>query len=212
MMLHDFRTKSIFQRGCLAWGIITTRLLVVMWSALAKLSLFLWGVRVGRGLRVSGPIRIRNAGCLKIGKRVRLNSGPRLNYVGGDRRIALWIGSQGDLEIGDDCGISNSTIICTHSVSILEGTLIGGGCDIYDTDFHELTPESRARRDGSVGKGEVKIGPRAFVGSGCRVLKGVTIGEGAVIGAGSVVTRDVPSFEIWAGVPAKHIRTIRETA
>ena len=37
------------------------------------------------------------------------------------------------------------------------------------------------------------------------VLKGVTIGNGAVIGAAAVVTRNIPPFEIWAGVPAKKI-------
>lgn len=90
--------------------------------------------------------------------------------------------------------------------------MIGGGCDIYDTDFHELAPGDREKRTGLVGRGKVTIGPHAFVGAGSRVLKGVTIGEGAVIGAGSVVIRDVPPYEIWAGVPAKHLRKIEREA
>ena len=39
-------------------------------------------------------------------------------------------------------------------------------------------------------------------------LKGVTIGKGSVVGAGSVVTRDVPDGEIWAGNPAQFIRCV----
>ena len=39
------------------------------------------------------------------------------------------------------------------------------------------------------------------------ILKGVTIGARAVIGAGSVVTKDVPDGEIWAGNPAKRIHS-----
>jgi acetyltransferase-like isoleucine patch superfamily enzyme len=39
------------------------------------------------------------------------------------------------------------------------------------------------------------------------VLRGVTIGDGAVVAAGAVVTRSIPAREIWAGVPARHLRT-----
>jgi acetyltransferase-like isoleucine patch superfamily enzyme len=54
----------------------------------------------------------------------------------------------------------------------------------------------------------VRIGPHAFVGANCVILKNTTIGEDAVVGAGSVVTRDVPAGEIWAGAPAKFIRKV----
>ena len=38
------------------------------------------------------------------------------------------------------------------------------------------------------------------------VVKPVTIGERAIIGAGSVVTKDIPANEVWAGNLAKFIR------
>lgn len=45
-----------------------------------------------------------------------------------------------------------------------------------------------------------------WLGMGCFVKAGVRIGQGAVVGMGSVVTHDVPPYEIWAGNPARKIR------
>lgn len=53
---------------------------------------------------------------------------------------------------------------------------------------------------------DVVIGDDVWIGANCIVLKGVTIGTGAVIAAGSVVTKDVESYSIYGGVPAKKIR------
>ena len=51
--------------------------------------------------------------------------------------------------------------------------------------------------------GRVKIGPKALVGAGAVILRGLTIGEKAIIGAGAVVTKDVPPGEMVIGIPAK---------
>ena len=45
-----------------------------------------------------------------------------------------------------------------------------------------------------------------WIGAKCLIKGGVTIGTGAIVGMGSVVTRDIPPYEIWAGNPAKKIR------
>ena len=42
-------------------------------------------------------------------------------------------------------------------------------------------------------------------------MSGVTIGRGSIVAAGSVVTKDIPSCEIWGGVPARKIRDRFET-
>lgn len=54
--------------------------------------------------------------------------------------------------------------------------------------------------------GDVRIGKGATVGANCTILPGVTVGAGAMVGAMSLVNRDVPPGEFWAGVPAKKIR------
>ena len=46
-----------------------------------------------------------------------------------------------------------------------------------------------------------------WIGSGAKVLDGVKIGENSVIAAGSIVTKSVPPFTVYGGVPAKLIKT-----
>ena len=51
-----------------------------------------------------------------------------------------------------------------------------------------------------------KIGNDVYIGHDAFIMPGVNIGDGAIVGARSVVTKDVPSYTIVAGVPAKTIR------
>lgn len=55
---------------------------------------------------------------------------------------------------------------------------------------------------------EVCISENAFIGAHSTILKGVTIGTNSIVGACSVVTKDIPSNEVWAGNPARFIRTV----
>ncbi len=55
----------------------------------------------------------------------------------------------------------------------------------------------------------VKIGAQVWIGSRVILVPGVTIGEGAVLAAGSVVTRDVPPWQLWGGNPAHFIKNLR---
>lgn len=50
------------------------------------------------------------------------------------------------------------------------------------------------------------IGNDIWIGDRAMIKAGVTIGDGAVIGMNSVVTKDIPPYEIWAGNPAKMIK------
>jgi acetyltransferase-like isoleucine patch superfamily enzyme len=199
--------------------IIRKKVFLVLWAMIRRLKasyctqwarFLLWGhgAKVGSDLIVTGWIRIKVYGRIHVGDHVRINSGADVNIVGGDRKTNILVGPNGCLEIENGVGLSNSTIIAMQSVKLLSNTMIGGGCDIYDYDFHEIDPDERFEKTGNVGVKEVVIGPDAFVGSHCIILKGVRIGKGAVIGAGSLVTRNVPDYEMWAGRPAKFIRRI----
>ena len=111
--------------------------------------------------------------------------------------------------IGDNVGISGSSICARKSVTIGNNVLIGSGCLITDSDAHPI--DWRARREGNedgVSCDPVLIGDDVFVGSRSVILKGVTIGERTVIGAGSVVVRDIPADCIAAGNPARVVKKL----
>lgn len=55
-------------------------------------------------------------------------------------------------------------------------------------------------------KGEVHIEDDVFIGVNTIICNSVTIGRGAIVGAGSVVTKDIPPYQVWAGNPAHYIK------
>ena len=57
-------------------------------------------------------------------------------------------------------------------------------------------------------EGPIHICKNAHIGSRAVIMPGVTVGEGSTVAAGAVVTKDVPSYVIVAGVPAKVIKII----
>ena len=89
--------------------------------------------------------------------------------------------------------------------------MIGGNCVIYDSDFHSLNPQDRKDRlkdKNNAKKAKVIIEDNVFIGSHTTILKGVTIGKNSVIGACSVVTKNIPKNEVWAGNPISFIKKI----
>lgn len=64
-------------------------------------------------------------------------------------------------------------------------------------------------RDTLTKKNKIIVEDEVWIGANVTILPGVRIGTCSVIGAGSVVTRDVESYSIYAGTPAKKIRNLR---
>lgn len=149
-------------------------------------------------------------GCtqnISIGDNTTIRSGKYGgNYVGmGKTRFFVF--PEGEIEIGNKVGISNSIFVSRAGIKIEDEVMIGGGCRLYDSDFHSLDYETRVHSgDSDIKSAPIYIKKGAFIGAGCIILKGVTIGEGSIIGAGAVVTKNVPDHEIWAGNPAGFVR------
>ena len=78
--------------------------------------------------------------------------------------------------------------------------------------MRSLWPDADAPADYHATRGDVSIGHDVWLGSGCMILSGVTVGHGAVVAARAVVTRAVPPYGIVAGNPARLVRTRFEAA
>lgn len=150
-------------------------------------------------------------GTIEIGSGFKCNNKIKSNSVGLIQPCVFNISSPGSrLIIGDNVGISGSSICARKSVTIGNNVLIGSGCLITDSDAHPINwLDRREGRNGSTQCAPVEIGDDVFIGARSIILKGVTIGDRAVIGAGSVVTKDVPADALVAGNPARVIRLLK---
>jgi len=177
-----------------------------------SLNFYLKDITIGKKYKIYGNIFIENSGKIVIGDNFKANSGKRYNPIGGDTVLRLICTKNAELSIGNNVGTSNSTIYCATKIVIEDNVAIGGGCKIWDTDFHSLDPTIRLTaldKGVNIKTGTINIKKNAFIGGGTVILKGVTIGENSVIGASSLVSADVPANEIWGGNPAKFIRKLQ---
>ena len=152
-------------------------------------------------------------GEIVIGKHFHCNNKLLTNSVGIFQPCIFNVSASGSsIRIGDNVGISGSTLNAAKSNIIGDNTIIGSGCLITDTDSHPIKAADRLRPDWpKLTKSKpIVIGKNVFIGARSIVMKGVTIGDGAVIGAGSVVTKDVPANAIAAGNPAKVVKMIEQ--
>jgi len=149
-------------------------------------------------------------GKIYFGKNVLINSNKWSNPVGLSSSTYLCVNRDAVIEIGNNVGISNALLYAREKITIEDDVIIGGGCQVLDNDFHSLDYAIRRTHldQENVVSAKIIIRRGVFIGTGSIVLKGVEIGEQSIIAAGSVVTKNIPSFEIWGGNPAKFIRSI----
>lgn len=136
----------------------------------------------------------------------------KMKYCGKNVRLdwSVHILVPQEFEIGDNTSISSfTTVYATFGVKIGKNCLISSNCGIssYNHVSNSANRHDDVEKDKEFSK-PVVIGDNVWIAMNCCVLPGVIIGDNAIIGAGSVVTKNVPANEIWAGNPAKFMKRI----
>jgi acetyltransferase-like isoleucine patch superfamily enzyme len=123
-------------------------------------------------------------------------------------KIGAFVEIQKGVVIGKNCKVSSHSFLC-EGVHIADNVFIGHNVTFINDKF------PRATTDGGVLQTEENwecvetfVGEGASLGSSVTVLCGIQIGRNAIVGAGSVVLQDIPENTVYAGNPAKFIRSL----
>lgn len=169
-------------------------------------------IRYGKNMRLIGwPFLFRYPQAqLQLGDNVTINSSFFSNLLGLYQRTIIIARGAGRIYIGDNVGISGSTIYAREEITIGNHVLIGANTKIMDNDFHPIEVEARnANNFNSLKCRPVHIGDNVFIGCNSLILKGTEIGENSIVGAGSVVCGKFPENVVIAGNPARVIKTLQ---
>ena len=145
-------------------------------------------VLIEQGVRIFHEDTVEIGANTYIGHDVLIGGDPRNGIKIGKR---CWIGfkcmmfGQGGIEIGDDVGIGEGVVVLSEYLDPMSGS----GPLIHRKQVLQKTV----------------IESGAEVCCNSVIWSGVRIGECALIMHGTVISQDVPAYEIWSGVPAKKV-------
>ena len=164
---------------------------------------------IGRDFNIWGSIRIliHGQGFISIGKSFHAVSSRKRSFITLFSPVHLTTIGEAQIIIGDHVGLNGTTITSRKKVSIGDYTMIGPNTIIVDNDGHNAWPP-RQRWTTSGKSEEIIIENDVWIGMNCIILKGVRIGAGSIISAGSVVINNVDENSLYAGNPAKKIKSL----
>lgn len=115
------------------------------------------------------------------------------------------------IEIGDNVTIEDFCHIgCIEKIRLGSGTMIASRVYISDHNHGNITPEDfnsiPAKRP--LSSKPIVIGKNVWLGEGCSILPGVSLGNNVIVGASAVVTHSFPDNCVIAGVPARIIKQL----
>lgn len=174
-----------------------------------------WGLELRAGTRQFLPFsnkRMEIEVPAMVGRDVFLD----VEFIGAGSYICTNTYARNIKSIGRFCSISeNNSFGCPdHALSLItsHSCIVNPGSTWYTPfiDFNDasdwIDKNISLFNEESKDKSKIVIGNDVWIGTHVRVMNGVKIGDGAVIASQAVVTKNVPPYTIWGGVPAKMIR------
>lgn len=135
--------------------------------------------------------------------------------------VKIWHNSQvvAGAQIGDDCTIGHNCLICSKA-KLGRGVKLESNIDIWDLvtleDYvfvgpsavftNDLNPRAKYPKKNFPEYGSwlpTLVQEGATIGANATIICGITIGKHAMIGAGAVVTKNIPDYALFTGVPAE---------
>ena len=181
--------------------------------------------QVGRGVVFGRNITIRHPRKIWIGANTLLDDNVVLDAKGSENegihlgenviigRNTILSCKEGSIFLEDyanisaNCMMLSETVIRVGKYSFLAGQcylVAGGNHSFAKTDIPVMFQPS-------LDKGGISVGDDVWMGASVTVLDGVTIGSGSVIGAGAVIKDSLPEYSVSVGVPAKVIKSRRDS-
>jgi acetyltransferase-like isoleucine patch superfamily enzyme len=186
--------SSFLPRAIFRLRAITSTLVAILRTAWWRLL----GMKIGRGTLLP-KIRVTWPHQVSLGAHCQLEPGIYFKFDGiyepGPR---LLIGDNVFIGAGCEFNFCRKIVIGSQS-------LIASGCRFIDHDHGSARRDIPMSMQPHAADAPIILEEDVWLGANVIVLKGVRIARGAIIAAGAVVTSEVPTFEIWGGVPAQKI-------
>ena len=138
------------------------------------------GVEIGNNFTLGKYAIIECTGVLRnVGSSLKIGNNVGINHY-------CFIGVRGDIVIGDN-------------------VIFGPRVNVFSENHNYKNLDIPIKNQG-VTKDKTIIGSDVWIGANASIMSGVEIGDGCIIAAGAVVTKDIPSYSIVGGVPAKILK------
>jgi UDP-2-acetamido-3-amino-2,3-dideoxy-glucuronate N-acetyltransferase len=150
---------------------------------------------------VHSTASLAQSAVIGLGTKIWINVQIRENSVVGEFcTIGKDVYIDADVTVGSRCKIQNGVYIYT-GVTLHDDVFVGPNATFTNDKVPRAFNDSWRVVETIVRKG-------ASIGANATIVCGITIGEFAMVAAGSVVTRDVPSYTLVMGNPAKPVSKI----
>lgn len=153
---------------------------------------------MGHHIWLKDDVSVVANGPLKIGN----------DFVVGEG-TTLWTDKKG-MKIGNGVGIGKNCYLAQlgGSITIGDNVLVADNVRMYTLN-HKFNDPKKLIIEQGYEEGTIRIEDNVWIGSGVIIFNSVTIGTGSIIGTQTVVTRDIPPYVLFAGIPGKVIKKLK---